>query len=160
MTVKTTVAERFWAKVDRRGPDECWPWLGSKITSGYGNIRYGYRTHIATHVVLELVLGLTVPKGMRVCHSCDNPECVNPAHLWIGTDRDNVRDSWAKGRGRVADNRGERNGQAKLTESQVREIRQMYADGKMSQRAIARLYGVGQDAISKIVRRKGWKCVA
>ena len=89
---------RFWEKVDVRGPSECWPWLGAKNSRGYGTIRINGRTGRATHAACMLAYDRPVPSGFEVCHRCDNPSCVNPTHLWIGTKSDNMQDSIAKGR--------------------------------------------------------------
>jgi hypothetical protein len=91
------LAARFQAKVDRRGPDECWPWLGS-TNRGYGLISDGHRQMRSTHVALDLD-GRPVPKGMSAMHTCDNPPCVNPVHLLVATHLENMRDMFAKGRG-------------------------------------------------------------
>jgi len=88
---------RFWSKVDRRGPDECWEWSGSKNPDGYGLFSLrgrGYRSH---RVSWSIAHG-GVPCGMHVCHHCDNPACVNTSHLFIGTNYDNMRDKVLKGR--------------------------------------------------------------
>lgn len=91
-------AERFWAKVDKRGPDECWPWLGAR-SKGYGNIKWNGVSGIrATHASLELAGRPRPNPDLIACHSCDNPPCVNPAHLWWGTLKDNFHDALAKGR--------------------------------------------------------------
>jgi predicted transcriptional regulator len=97
--IKRPLAERFWAKVDRRGPDECWPWTGCRSV-GYGQIREagkGSRVLAAHRVALQLA-GRPVPDGMFACHHCDHPECCNPAHLYAGTALDNSRDSHARKR--------------------------------------------------------------
>jgi len=93
--VSIEAEERFWAKVDRRGPDECWEWRGARNGKGYGVFRIESRS-IGAH---RFAFGLdAIPEGNFVCHVCDNPSCVNPAHLWTGTAKDNNRDMQAKGR--------------------------------------------------------------
>lgn len=91
------LAERFWKKVDRRGPDECWPWTGATV-QGYGRLNIDNRSVLAPRVLIEVEFGVPVPPHLRVLHHCDNPPCCNPAHLFIGTQADNVADMWAKGR--------------------------------------------------------------
>lgn len=88
-------AVTFWGHVERRGPDECWPWRGDVGTSGYGMFTTN-RCYIASRVAWYLANGQQ-PGGL-VCHTCDNKLCINPAHLWIGTDADNMADKMAKGR--------------------------------------------------------------
>lgn len=94
-------AERFWEKVDRRSPDECWPWLGRARTSfGYGAFAIGRdRANRAHRIAWELTNG-PVPVGLSALHRCDNPPCCNPAHLFLGTQADNIADMVAKGRHR------------------------------------------------------------
>lgn len=94
------IAQRFWAKVDKRAPDECWEWTGARFQSGYGSILRGGRGSgcaRAHRVSYEMNVG-PVPSGMHVLHRCDNPRCVNPGHLWLGTHADNMADRRAKGR--------------------------------------------------------------
>lgn len=109
------VEERFWSKVDRSGGSEaCWPWLAAK-TRGYGSFAAGGRLHRATHFAIRLD-GRDVAKGQVVMHRCDNPPCVNPAHLVVGAQGDNVRDMWEKGRGaNYPTMRGEPGWQARKT---------------------------------------------
>jgi hypothetical protein len=90
---------RFWAKVDRRGPDECWPWLGAYARRGYGRIFVAGGTRIATRVALVLA-GRQPAARQLACHSCDNPSCVNPTHLWWGSYTENAQDAAKKGRTR------------------------------------------------------------
>lgn len=98
-----SLADRFWAKVDKRGPDECWLWTGCrKKAFGYGKIgegRMGQRTLLAHRVSWEITNG-SIPDGAMVLHRCDNPPCVNPRHLFLGDQLDNMRDMVSKGRQR------------------------------------------------------------
>lgn len=152
----TTLAERFWAKVDVRGPDECWPWTAAKHQHGYGAIITGSRRNgtkrakRAHRISYELHKG-PIPVGLHVCHACDNPMCVNPAHLWAGTPGDNARDRDAKDRVQ----HGERHYASKLTEDDVSEI--MSFGGTMPQREIAEMFGVHPSNISMILSGKRWK---
>lgn len=144
-----TFEERFWEKVDRRGPDECWLWAAS-IRNGYGQIWNGYEVSYSHRAVFELVKG-PIPLGMFVCHSCDVRACCNPAHLWLGTQAENIADCVSKGRQSAP--RGEDHRSAKLTEEKVKEIR---ASSKGSH-ALAREHGVSQPIIVRIRQRKLWR---
>jgi hypothetical protein len=149
--------ERFWEKVAVGEPDECWEWQANK-SKGYGRFRVRagesmWRTHRYAYVITKG----PIPDGMIVCHSCDNPPCVNPAHLWLGTDADNAADRKAKGRSDAA--RGEACWRASLTESQVQEIRLRYSTGGIRQIDLADEFGVNQATISQVVLRKVWKHV-
>lgn len=145
----------FWSYVDRRGPDECWPWKGPLLNK-YGAITVRGKRGIASRFSYELHYG-PIPEGMQVCHTCDNPGCQNPAHLWLGTMADNQADMWAKGRSNRA--RGESNGCAKLTESSVVEIRRLRGAG-MTYTAISRRFGVDKSNIRNICLGKKWQHVA
>lgn len=99
---------RFWARVDRKGPDECWPWTGSNNgAEGRGKVHMGYkgdyklkkRIQAYAYVVSWQIANGAVPTEMCVCHKCDNPRCVNPAHLFLAKQVDNIQDMMAKGRG-------------------------------------------------------------
>ena len=141
--------ERFWSKVDRSG--ECWEWAASRYPKGYGRFRVAGRTQYAHRVAWELTHG-PIPHGMFVCHRCDNPGCVNPDHLFLGTPADNMRDMREKGRGFTPRLVGETHHQAKLTEADVVAIR---ADPR-TQVVIAADYGVTQRNVSAIKRREAW----
>lgn len=101
---RPSTEEKFWSRVDKRGPDECWPWTGGRNTDGYGKApratgsRPIGRGYTAAHRVSWAIHFGPVPDGLWVLHHCDNPPCVNPAHLWLGTNLDNIRDRDAKGR--------------------------------------------------------------
>lgn len=115
---------RFWEKVDKRGPDECWEWIGYKNKKrkyGYFNKRSGEKLMLAHRMSWELFSGNPIPVGMVVCHKCDNPSCVNPSHLFVGTMKDNMHDASVKGR--IA--WGERHGKAYLKEKDVLEMRDL-----------------------------------
>ena len=142
--------ERFWEKVDVRGPDECWKWTGSKAR-GYGQISVGGKLVLASHVCWEVHNNSPIPEGQCVLHTCDNRACVNPRHLFLGTKADNNQDMKRKGR----QARGEANGRAKLTEQDVCEIQVMLGK-KIPQWVIAKKYGVDQTTISCINTGKSW----
>jgi hypothetical protein len=145
------LAERFWEKVDRRDEDDCWPWIGSIDTRGYGTIgANGGRPLLRAHrVVYELSIS-AIPPGMVVCHRCDNRACVNPGHLFVGTQRDNIMDMLHKGRRRSYAGTGAPC--AKLTDDQVLAIR---AD-KRRVREIMATYQIGDTTVYSIKNRKSW----
>lgn len=148
-----SLADRFWSKVDKRTPGDCWPWTGATNEHGYGVMRpEGRRSGptVKAHRVALQLAGLDI-EGLLIRHSCDNPPCVNPAHLSAGTHMDNAADMVSRGRSA----RGSRSGAAKLTEDQVLEIRARVADGEL-QRVIAADYGVARSTISRIANGHGW----
>ena len=150
-------AERFWSKVDKSG--ECWEWSGTVLKKMYyGRYFLGGKTVLAHRYSYILHHPLTIDlwehREICVCHRCDNPRCVNPAHLFLGTVADNNKDKEAKGRG--GQTKGEKHGRSKLTETDVREIRIKYANGGITHRQLALEYGISQQAITKIIRRRTW----
>lgn len=156
--------ERFWEKVDASGGgDACWPWLAARDVDGYGFffIARGLSSVRATRFMWELFNG-AIAEGLLACHSCDNPPCVNPAHLFLGTPTDNARDRESKHRhphiGPLSPRRGERHPFAKLTDDDVRYIRSAVSEGVRPIR-LAERFGVGKNAISDIVHRKKWQSV-
>lgn len=150
--------ERFWSKVDMRGPADCWPWIAAvDRCTGYGNFYYQGRTRTAHRVAL-LLSGVTILPGLHVRHTCDNRICCNPAHLLLGTAADNVADRMARHRQRNTPSPGELNGQSRLTEIQVRQIRELRASG-IGARELARRFPVGLTTIKLILNRKAWRGV-
>lgn len=148
--MQKTPEERFWAKVDKRGPDDCWEWTSSRLPKGYG--RFG--STLAHRYVYELTHGREAAEGVVIRHTCDNPPCVNPAHLIAGTYKDNTDDMMRRGRGPI----GARQGCSKLTEENVREIRARAAEGEGHQE-IADRFGVTRSNVSAVVRRDRWSHV-
>ena len=167
--------ERFWSKVDKT-QEGCWLWQGTLFSQGYGCFKVAGRMLKAHRVAYTYSCGL-IPEGLVICHTCDNPRCVNPAHLFVGTHKENTADMMAKGRGYASNparkkrtvllerhgshlhpeiRRGDRNGRAVLSPQQVEDIRCRYARGGISQFALSAEYGVAQTTISAIVRRKNW----
>ena len=149
--------DRFWSKVDKSG--ECWLWRGARNKSGYGifwNIA-AKRRERAHRVAWELTNG-PIPRGRNACHRCDNPPCVRPDHLFIGSHADNAKDMWGKGRARHFTGRpqgGELNYAHKLTDQGVREIRRLRAEGLLHREIAARL-GVHQATVSCVLRGLTW----
>jgi len=150
-----TETERFWSNVTMSGADDCWPWVSPRDRWGYGVTRNaGSRRTVKSHrKAWELVYG-PIPDGLCVCHHCDNPSCVNPAHLFLGTHLENMHDMYKKKRRRPA--RGSRHWKAKLTEQHVLLIRGIYVRGGASQARLAEVCGVSCGHISKIVCGLTW----
>lgn len=160
----TPLPIRFWSRVDKT--DSCWLWTGtiSRCTSRptYGVIGRGGRggpNSSAHRVSYELHFG-PIPDGMLVCHTCDNGLCVNPAHLFLGTAKDNMHDMINKGRDRHdSPCRGEQQGSHKLTDAIVQEVRCRYATEHIPHSKLAKEYGVAKSAIGRIIRRQSWRHV-
>ena len=147
--------DRFWSKVDKRRPDECWPWKAAvrRSDEGYGAFWIEGRHWPAPKVALMLT-GEVIPAGMEVCHTCDNPPCCNPAHLFVGTRQDNNNDKVSKGRHAAV----ERMGNALLTDAAVRAIKAAPRTAAVK-RELARTYGVKPDTIYDVWRNRSWKHV-
>lgn len=163
---------RFWSKIDKNGPapahrpelGPCWLWTAGKTAGGYGSFRF-HKVHTKVHrLAWELTNG-AIPDGMMVLHACDVRLCVR--HLFLGDHETNMADMVAKGRQATGDRccmrkypekrpRGERDGHARFTASEILEMRAAYAAGE-SQGSIGRRYGTGQGTIGPIVRRLTWR---
>jgi len=153
---------RLWKKIDRRGPDECWPWVGRAISGGYGSIGIGGRGtgRMAAHRAVWEITNGPIPKGdfygtSVIRHRCDRKLCCNPAHLEIGTPTDNSRDLWERGQPVIPRLRGSAHGMAILTEAKVRRIRA----SKKPTRELAAKYGVSIPTIHAIRSGRLWKHV-
>lgn len=149
--MRTSTEERFWSKVQVRSLHECWEWTGAINKNGYGSFYLRGRIITASRAAWALFRG---PIGaLFVLHRCDNPRCVNPAHLFLGTHADNMADKVSKGRQPVR--RGAANHKTKLTEDAVRLIRKRLAEGA-EKRALGLEFGVSDVAIHHIARGKNW----
>lgn len=149
-------SERFWSKVDLSRADEefaCWEWAAGQNQRGYGRIMWQNHARGAHRIAYLLAFG-EFPPGICVCHHCDNPCCCNPNHLFLGTHNDNMHDMYQKGRRIQVPSYGEKHGKHKLSDAQVADIRERYAQGSVSQDALAKEYDVSQRQIWRIVRLK------
>lgn len=153
--------ERFWKKVNKRGENECWDWVAGKNQHGYGVFGVNKTMTQSTHrFSYEFHFG-KIPKGEGyhgncVLHRCDNPACVNPKHLFLGTQKENMEDMLKKGR----IPRGEVRYNAKLTWDNAREIRELHRTGEFSQQEIGKKFGVTSGTISFILNNKNWRIIA
>lgn len=148
-----SLKDAFERNCQQGDPDACWTWQGYINQAGYGQVRFQGHVYLAHRLSYEANVG-PIPDDLFVCHECDNKPCVNPNHLFLGTAADNTHDMMAKDRHAV----GERSGMAKLTEEQVRLIRQLKLDG-ISYRNLAQQFGVTIHNIKAVVCRKTWKHV-
>lgn len=146
--------ERFFAKVDRKGKNECWLWKASKDSDGYGTFRLGLVVVLAHRFSYTISFG-KIDKGLHVCHTCDTPACVNPRHLFLGTNHDNMQDMVRKGRSTFGRFRGSENGNSKLKNETVLEIKKMLREGK-SLMNIARQFGISKRTVMDIKQNKTW----
>ena len=146
---------RFWRYVNKT--DGCWVWIGGRRNGRYGDFAVGHpNKHMLAHRFSWTLHNGPVPTGLHVLHKCDNPPCVNPDHLFLGTAADNARDKVSKGRqSRV---QGERHHNAKLCVSKVQDIRRECATGT-TQREAAKKYGVSQRLVYMVVHKQIWSHV-
>jgi len=155
------MSNRFWSKVDKDGPVQphcpelgpCWEWTGSRSPAGYGQTRIFWKLYAAHRVSWEKSNG-PIPDGLRVLHKCDNPPCIRPDHLFLGTQSDNMLDAYRKGR----HCQGVEHRLAKLNPHSVRLMRRLSARG-LSFSKLARVFGVSTMTAHQAVRRRTWKHV-
>lgn len=156
--------EQFWRKVKRSS--RCWEWMGPRTQLGYGLSRIDGKCVTAARRAWHLVNG-PIADGLQVCHHCDNPPCVRPDHLFLGTAKDNMADRLRKGRRSVPQRMsapkrrqigvfGETHGRSKLSAIDVQEIRRWYATGQPSMSQLARIYEVNISSICRIIRGRLW----
>lgn len=139
--------EAFWKNVDKKGEDECWNWIGPKVPSGYGVGCVMGKRGYAHRIAYKLVKG-EIPDGFNVCHSCDNPSCCNPNHLWAGTQKENIDDRECKGHHKGWKNTLDFYGRRR------REIFKMREAG-FTQRAIGEKFGISQPQVNSILHSRG-----
>lgn len=142
------VVRRFWERLDTSG--SCWTWIGSSDRKGYGVVRLRDHTQLAAHRMAYVLEHGSIPETLCVLHSCDNPSCANPAHLFLGTRQDNVDDMVRKGR----QPRGATNGSAKLREHQVLEILRRSKEEHATK--LAKEFGVNRSCIGRIIHGLKW----
>jgi hypothetical protein len=146
------ISERFEDKFVKNKSTGCWNWTASSDEFGYGRFRVGEKL-VGAHRFSWVSNFGEIPDGLLVCHKCDTPSCVNPDHLFLGTDADNSRDKMEKGR--LGNRKGSANGHATLNSEKVAIIRGM-SSGSATYTEIANLFGVTKGAISKVVTRRTW----
>jgi hypothetical protein len=159
MVEKEDTKTRFMRFVEKqRDGKRCWLWMGTKTKAGYGHFQINNRTAAAHRISYMLHHG-EIPEGEGfhgyvVCHKCDNPSCVNPKHLFLGTQYSNMQDRDRKGRRAAL--LGSRHGMAQLSDDQVKTIREIAATRRFSQMQIAKMFDVSNSMISLIINRKNW----
>ncbi len=145
--------EDVWKYIDRRGEDECWPWMGSK-SNPYGKFKLSEKTVSAHRLIWEMFNGM-MKKDMLVCHTCNNTYCCNPNHLYLGTSQDNMNDR--KKAGHYNPLCGEESHLHKLTEIEVKNIRKLYSTKLYTYTKLGEEFNVHRKTISRIVNGKNWR---
>ncbi len=154
----STTMERFASKVSfAKTQGGCWEWIASKNHKGYGRFDLDGKARQAHRVSWQLFNGRPVPDGLCICHTCDNRGCVNPDHLWLGTNAENNADMMRKGRNNQP--KMEASGRSKLTRQDVLEIRALIESGEKTWREMAKSYGVGTSTIGHIKFRRQWRLI-
>ena len=150
----TRSLNRFWSKVNIKGTNDCWIWLGAKHLNNYGAFSSNHVIYLAHRFAYE-ISKYPIPKGKWVLHTCDNPSCVNPNHLFLGNCQLNHDDMVSKKRSTV----GEKNPSAKLSLEQVKEIKHLYLSSKITQKVLADRYLIHPQQVFNIIHNISWKGV-
>jgi hypothetical protein len=147
----------FWKRVNKT--DGCWEWTGAMLLTGYGQMLWVDRKCAKAHRISWIIENGNIPDGMCICHHCDNRKCVRPDHLFLGTIADNNRDMDAKGRRVNSPQIGSKHWKARLSDSDIVEIRKLHWKDGVMHKDIAAIYGVGVKYIARICRGGAWKHV-
>ncbi len=150
--VREKASARFWRAVNIKTPAECWEWQGGRHYKGYGEFMVSTKVKTKSHRFAWSDTNGEIPLGAYVCHSCDNPPCCNPNHLFIGTSKANKEDAMRKRRHAF----GERAGRAKLKEAEVLEIRRLDSVGGRTRLSLAAQFGISGRQITGICRKDSW----
>lgn len=142
-------------KLINKNEDGCLIWKGNVVKQGYGKVFINNKRLTVTRILMAIMLGRPLDKKEEVCHTCDNPSCINIKHLFIGSHKENMYDCFSKGRHKYKVYKGEKHGASKLTEKEVREIMKKIELGE-TQKSIAKDYGVDASCISNIKRKRNW----
>lgn len=143
--------KRFWKYVEKSN-NGCWTWLRGKTKAGYGYLTINYKNHYAHRLSWRLTYGI-IPKNAVIMHRCDNPACVNPEHLRLGTQKDNLQDMWNKQRGSM----GNEHPFAKVTDEDVKKIRKLGKIKNLYRREIGEMFGISRQAVTDIIYNRTWK---
>jgi len=149
---KQSLESKFWSFVDKKGEDDCWEWQGNILEQGYGRMYHHSTKEPKAHRLSYMINIGEIPEGALICHTCDNKSCVNPKHLYAGSNQDNMDDLCKAGT-----LKGEKNPASKLTIFEILRIRRTYDKGGKNTYELAKQYNVSQLLISKIIRGVAWK---
>jgi hypothetical protein len=148
---RVSLYDRLMAKTEMSAPGECWPWIGVR-RKGYGRLTFDGK-YLSAHRIAWLFKYGFIPRGLKVLHRCDNPGCVNPYHLFLGTQKDNMQDCSRKGR--MPFRKGEFGSNHKLTNEQVLSIRKLHTEGKTN-KELCGLFGIKKAQMGNIINKKQW----
>lgn len=149
--LKNLKPKNLWAKIDKKSETECWIWQGTKTTAGYGVLRVNYKLKYAHRLMWILHNKTDIPKRGCICHSCDNPPCCNPAHLFLGSHSDNMKD--AKAKGRIS--HGISHFLTELTEDDIRQIRYL-GQTNISHKDIGKRFDITRMSVNDIIHKRTW----